>query len=629
MKLLVLTLSLLAFAFSSVGASHAASVKDNKDTQELEQVVVTATMTERTVADAPGSVEIITSREIREMNASTVAQALEAAVGLEIKTESGRVSAPSIRGTKSKHTLILIDGRRLAAGFRDIVDIHQIPVTLVDRIEIVRGPASSLYGSDALGGVVNIITKKPAKKWQAGAKAQYGVNKSGDGKEYLASGYGGGHYERFSFIGGAEYLKKEGWDRVVNENDDGDKTRMGFGAGRFALELLHHQTFSGGFEYGDMNRDGLRYMEAINRDRDSTDTRSGYFLQYDAKINGLYPIMFRINRSEARSKILITPPTSASSGEAGTTEYFLNQAEGRASGLFFDRHLVTAGFELRKEGRDDDTSNMNTNNLSAFLQDEYQIFDPLCLVIGLRFDHHSEFGSQWTPKASLIYNFNKYLRAKGSYGRGFRAPTITELSITSWKQKGKLIYEPNPNLDAESSDSYELRLEGEYKILRGSVTFFRNDVRNMIDAVYYKTEGTGANKKDYYKYRNIAHAVMQGVELESGVKIPFGFSLTGNLTWLDTEDKDTEKDLEGQPDYKGSLKLAYDYAPWKLHANVRGSYYGRTYYASGDEGGYGLLHVYVSKGLVNHVKLYAGVDNILDRTEKEPTFYYSGVSLDF
>lgn len=597
--------------------------------QDLDNVVVTATMTGKNLQDVPGSVEVITAQEIKEMNATTVAEALENATGLIVSSETGRVKAPSIRGTKSKQTLVLIDGRRMAVGYGDLININQIPVVMVERIEVVRGPSSSLYGSDAIGGVVNIITKKPVKKWKMEANGQAGINREGEGGAYLGSAYGNGYYDRFSLLVGGEYNAKNKWNRTDNDNqDDGDKTGQGSGAGRFAVDLARDHTLSGGFEYSDNSMEGVRFIEGAVRNRDADDTRLGYYLQYDGTFANNYQMMLRLNRSEFTNKITLTPASTTS--EEGTKDNNLNQAEARFSGLFFKQHLVTAGFEYREEERKDATAKqMDVNNVSLYLQDEYQIFKPLYLVLGGRFDDNSKFGSQWTPRASLIYDILDNLRLKGSYGRGFRAPSITELFVTSWRQKGKYIYEPNQNLKAEKSESYEVGIEGEYGSYRGSLTLFRNELKDMIDAVYYKSVGTGQTKKDYYQFKNISKAMTQGIELESSVKLPMGFDLSGNATWLETEDKSTGKELAGQPNFKGYVKLGYTDKAHAFHANIRTSFTGRTYNGTGSDAGYPLLHCYLSKGLTDTFKIYAGVENILDRTEKEPTFVYTGVNITF
>ncbi|MGD9123583.1 MAG: TonB-dependent receptor plug domain-containing protein, partial [Desulfarculaceae bacterium] len=142
-----------------------AAVQDNKEGKatRIQRTVVTATLEERGVSQVPSSVQVIDRAQIQEMGADTVTQALEEAVGLIMGTESGRVQQPSIRGTGSLRTLVLIDGRRLPPGYRGVSDINQIPTTMIERIEVVRGPTSALYGSDAVGGVVNVITVKPPR----------------------------------------------------------------------------------------------------------------------------------------------------------------------------------------------------------------------------------------------------------------------------------------------------------------------------------------------------------------------------------------------------------------------------------------------------------------------------------
>lgn len=601
--------------------------KAGEANQELDNVVVSATMTEKTLEDVPGSVDVITSRQIEQLNARTVAEALEQAAGLIVSTSSGRGKTPNIRGMKSNHVLILMDGRRLASGFGDLVDLASIPTLMVERIEVVRGPSSSLYGSDALGGVVNIITKKPVKTWKVKASGQYGINIDGDGGEYIGGAYGNGFVDRFSLIAGGEWRGKDKWDRITDDEfDDGDRLKKGSAAARFALDLPLGQVVTGGFEYNKGNSEGYRFMEGLKRNRDADDERLNYYLQYDAKIKDVYQVMLRLNRSEYTSDVAMDPTAGAS--EEGKKENYLNQAEGRFSGLFFKRHLVTVGVEFREEGRrDSSSSKMDVDNLGFLLQDEYQILEPLYLVAGVRFDDHSKFGSQWTPRVSLIYDITDHLRVKGGYGRGFRAPNLTELFVATWKQRGKKIYEPNSALDPEKSDSYEIGVEGEYGKFRGGLTFFRNEMKDMIEPVYTRSEGTGNNKKDYYRYRNISSARTQGIELESGIALPYGFSLTGNFAWMDTRNKDTGKDLEGQPDYKGDLKVGYDHPGSNIHANVRMSYIGRRYYEAGDEGGYALFNCYVSKGINRYLKVFAGIDNMFDKSEAEPTFFYTGITV--
>jgi outer membrane receptor for ferrienterochelin and colicins len=139
---LICTVLVVAVAIPATGA------ESNPDEEVM---VVTATRSQSRLAQTPGSIEVVDAATLKEMNARTLADALEYATGMVVSGETGRVRAPSIRGTSAKHALVLIDGRRLVPGYGELVDINQIPLTLVERVEIVRGPASALYGSDALG----------------------------------------------------------------------------------------------------------------------------------------------------------------------------------------------------------------------------------------------------------------------------------------------------------------------------------------------------------------------------------------------------------------------------------------------------------------------------------------------
>ena len=635
MKKFKLALCLLAIISAITPAANAQEKNIEPKAAELEKMVVTATMTEKMIEEAPGSIEVITSQEIEEMGAQTVAEALEVATGLMITGETGRIKAPSIRGTGNKHTLVLIDGRRFSMGYKDFLDINQISVDMIDRIEVVRGPTSALYGSDAIGGVVNIITKKPPRDLAAGATYQYGISKYNEGEEHIGRAYVGDSFGRFGFLLAGGCRNKDGWDRDEVLPDDGDHEELGSVDGRFSFNLNDNHSLLAGFEYSDMDREGMRDFQKLDRERTAEDKRHGYFLQYDAKLSPLNNLMLKAYHSEHENEIEFSP-TAVVTGEENAKRK-LNQVEGRFTGAFLDKHILIVGSEFREESREDETGrDDDLDNFSFYLQDEYQVFDPLYLVLGVRFDEHSEFGSEWTPRASMIYSFLNNLRLKASYGCGFRAPSISELFVTSYRKKGKWIYEPNPDLDPEESESYEVGIDGEYKKFWGRITGFRNEIENLIEAVYYKSTGKGKEKKDYYRHQNIAEATMEGVELESGLNLPLNFSISGNLTYLETEDKKTGKDLEGQPDYKGYLKLGYHYLEFGLRANIRMDYIGERYYDSGIQDAYTLYHCYLSKELFRGFTLFAGVDNIFNKrvemdnvVDVEPTFYYAGVTISY
>jgi outer membrane receptor for ferrienterochelin and colicins len=606
--------------------------------QQMNEIVVTATGSAKNTLDTPGAFEVITAREIQDLNALTVADALETAVGLVLSKESGRVKVPSIRGARSKHTLVLLDGRRLAFGFNDMVDLRQIPTVMVERIEIVRGPASALYGSDALGGVVNIITKKAPEKWTGMATARYGVNRSGEAGEYVGSGLAGGPVtDRFRFLLSGELRHKDGWDESGKLPDDGYEEKPGFLAGRAVFDLTGNQTLSAGLEYMANTFTGDQFYENQARERRGDEERRGYFLQYDARLRDTDQLLVRVNRSEYEHELGFTP--FADSGER-ITEQTTTQAEARYSGLFLDTHLVTLGSEHRRDALDDLLAGTRTDkdvdNISLLVQDEFHLLDPLYVLLGIRYDNHSAFGDQWSPRGSLIYSLTGHLRLKGSMGQGFRAPSLTELYVTSLRKRGKEVFEANPDLKAEKSTTWELGIEGEQGRFRGGVTGFYTEVEDLIETVFLRSEGSGPDKRDIYQYRNIAEATIKGIEAEAGILLPRGFSLNGNLTWQEVENRAGGEDVGGMPEYKGFLKLGYELPDWRLRANLRMSYIGNLTYADGDSYSYPLFGAFLSKGLNEHFEIFAGVDNIFDKrferndvVQIEPTTFYGGVTVKF
>ena len=618
MKKSITVFCLLSFLFFC-NSSFSDESRGEEDIVESDKMVVTATMSEKIIKDAPGAIEVITEQDIIEMNAETLAEVLEDAAGLVVSTETGRIIRPSIRGTGNKHTLIMIDGRRITSGFKDLNGIEQIPVEMIRQIEVVRGPASALYGSDAIGGVINIITKKPSKSLITGGSINFGQTTYGDGDEYNGTVYIGDTFNQFGFFLAAGYRDKDRFDLDSEAPDDSDDISMKSLGGRFTYDINTKHNLLAGFETIDRDFAGLRDLQNMDRERDIDDQRLNYFMEYNWKITPTDALTLRVNRSEHKNDLTITPATTPIAGAIGDesdAEHTLDQFEGRYSGLLGDKHLLTIGTEYVEEKRSDITGmNDKMDTVSSYIQDEYQVIDPLYIVVSVRFDDYSDYGDKWTPRASLTYSIINNLRLKASYGKGFRAPDFLELFVPTYERQGKKIIEPNEALGAESSESYEMGVEGEYKDFQGRLTWFKNNIDNMIDSILYMTTGSGNRQIEYYKYQNISRASMHGLELEASLKLPKGFMLTGNLAYLKTKDETTGEELEGKPDYKSSLKLSYRYLPMGINANIRMTYLGERYYSSGNYDHTTLYKIYFSKDLFKNTSLFTGVDNVFNRDD--------------
>ncbi|TVQ87456.1 MAG: TonB-dependent receptor [Chromatiaceae bacterium] len=630
----------LAACLPMLGATAAAA--DPNLPLELDALVVSATLTETNPLDAPGSVQVISAQQMRERNARTVAEALEAATGVALVRESGRVVAASIRGARSKHSLILLDGRRLALGFNDQIDLRQLPTAMVERIEIVRGPSSALYGSDALGGVINIISRQPPPTTAGQVDAQYGIDRRGEGGAGLLGVQVGGPVESsLRVLVGGEWHRQNPWDLSGVLPDDGDREEAGNAAGRFHFDLAPGHHLAGGLEYLENRYRGDRLFEQLHRQRQADESRLGYFLRYDAALTGDHRVELLLNRSEYSSNLSFMP--FAASGDR-RLEQDVDQVDLRYTGRFGQRQLVTLGGQWREDGlvdrvdRDQTTAAVTTRGV--YLQNEIDLFDSLYAVLGVRYDHHGQFGAHWSPRAALVWSLSDRLRLKAAYGEGFRAPSLTELFVTSLRRRGREVYLPNTDLQPETSNSFELGLTGEFGRGYGSLTVFRNDIEDLIEAVFIGSEGRGNARRDLFQFRNVANARRQGVEVEGGVTLPAGFSATGNLAWVDIESGQAGQEFGAQPAYKGFLQLSYADPPRRLRANVRVDYVGELRYADGFEQSYVTVGTRVSKGLGTSagggLELFAGIENLLDeRVERggvvqvEPTTFYAGATLTF
>ncbi|NDY73715.1 TonB-dependent receptor [Desulfobacter hydrogenophilus] len=602
----------------------------------ISPTVVTATISEKTLEEAPGSVQVITALEIEEMGATSVNEVLEQAMGLMVSTDSGRAKVANIRGTGNKRSLVLIDGRRLAAGYKDFTSTDQIPVTMIQRIEIVRGPSCAIYGSDAIGGVVNIITKKAPDKTSGEVLTRYKSHLDKDSDGGMGSAWVGSKLGKTSFILSGSTQSIGGWNDDGHSPDDGDDKDLNSTAGRIAYALTDASDLSAGFEYFDLERQGERYYQGQSRERNAEDQRLNYFIQYDNQIAQDGNILVRAYRSEHENKMQFSPIAPVTSEE--DSERWLNQVEARYTGPIMGSHLLSIGAEFRQEGREDSTGADNDlDNTSIFIQDEFEIFSSLYITAGLRYDDHSEFGGQFSPKASLVYGILYDLRLKASIGKGFRAPSISELFVTSYHNKAKYVYNPNPDLEPEESVSYEIGLEGDKGPFSGGITAFRNDIDNLIDAKFITTTGSGNNKITYYQYQNIAEAHTQGIEARADIRLPWHLSTGACVTWLDTENKETGEELDGSPDIKGIFRLAYYHPGYKFRAATRINYIGDQHVSDDeDKSGYVTVNLYFSKDFPNQIRIFAGIDNLLNEkkaydgvTYVEPANAYAGLSIRF
>ncbi|MGD9504856.1 MAG: TonB-dependent receptor plug domain-containing protein [Syntrophobacteraceae bacterium] len=597
-------------------------------TYELPSVVVTPTMTERSPDSAPGSVQVIDRKEIESLGAETAADVLRYATGAEMLSGTGRSEGLSIRGLGAQRTLVLLDGRRMSLGYKATFDVNQIPTTMIDHIEIVRGPGSALYGSDAIGGVVNIITRKPPHAVEAEVDVRGG---GGESAERSGEGVIGGGFGPLRANIAASHFEKDGWDGDGELPDDIDDTSLDAVLSRAVLDLDSSHAVSAGGEWSAFSREGQRLYLNKERTYDADDKRRGGFVQYDfAPKEGPFNAMLRAygNRYEGSPHFTPTADESDENRE-------LLQAEARGSYSIGNLLTLTGGGEFREETLDggdltlsmDDEKSRNAG--AVFLQGDWRPLERLNIVAGVRFDDYEESGSHVTPRvvASL---FIPYGRVWAGYGQGFKAPTLDQLYGKTKTKGGNEIYNGNEDLDPETSQGCEAGVELRKDWAWCRVTGFYNHLEDMIDAELLSKIG----KTYTYTWKNVDEARTAGAEMEAGVQLPMNVALSGNMTYLTTENEETGFDLAQAPTWKGGVTLSWRIPSWGVETRLHYLYFGDSEDGEGNSlDSYNTVNLYASKTLTEHLRLYAGVDNIFDERNEDytisPVQVYGGLKMTF
>lgn len=579
-------------------------------TTELSPVVVTATLEEKQLSLTPGGVQIINRDEIFATGAETISDALLYATGIMLTTGEGRNTGASIRALGYQHTLVLIDGRRLAASLSGQMDVGQLPALMVERVEIVRGPVSALYGSDAIGGVVNIITRKPTTQAVAEVDVRAGI---GQAAEHYGRGYLSGGTENIRGNIAASRAVNDDWDGDHELPDDLDQTALNSVAGGVAVALNDHNQLNVGGEYSHFSRDGGRFYLNQDRDYSANDRRWGGYAEYHLHPGAPLSAMVRGYVSNYTTTSSFDPPTSKSEEHRR-----LVQGEGRVTYMVHEQLMITTGAEVRQErlegsGMVHDVEYVS--NSALFVMGDWQLTPALNMIGGLRYDHHEDFGSHVTPRLALNYTVGSG-RFWLAYGQGFRAPNLNELYVTATIKKGLETYFGNEDLDAETSDSYELGASLHYGVLQGQVTLFYNQLDDLIAAELLAVSG----KKKSYKYQNIEHVHTYGSELEAQLNLPAHFRLSGQVSWVESENEESDERLADEPCWKGGVTLGWGVPDWGLTTQVRWLYFGTSEDGLGDEqDSYQLVHCYVSQSIGHTTQVYAGIDNLLDEEHDDFT----------
>ncbi len=531
---------------------------------DLSKIVVTPSRIEEEQGRTSSKVDVITAKEIQSSTSSDLTAPLTGLTGVNISDygELGSSKSVRMRGTTAAQVLILVDGRPINSPRDGEVDLSTIALDNIEKIEVVHGPGSSLYGSSAMGGTVNILTKNPPKEGQKteifssfGTFRTYNERLShgariGDFGYLLNTGYqySGGYRENSKFDSRDLNTKLE--YALNNENS------LNFNTGVFKSKketpgstiypdfdnkqnnLKNFQDLNWDFKPDESlnfsaktysNHDRLEYLDPASvNDTHTTDSR-GLNMQVNKKFTDIFQGIYGFN-------------------------YTANLNDSTATGKH--KYIVRAGY----------------------LENHLYLFEKLKLNLGTRIDDYSNSGTQTNPSFGVVYSFNEKNNIRGSIARSFRVPTFNELY---WPNDGWT--QGNPNLKPEKGITKEIGIDTQpHKNLSTALIYFRSDFTDLIDWPY---------ESGMYTSKNVAKARMDGIELENKLYLFQNFEIGLNYTFLKATDRNTRKDLTYQPRNKVDATLKYHNVTG-FTCELTGQFTSRRYSDSGNTNPVKKFYVY-------------------------------------
>ncbi|KJD17969.1 MULTISPECIES: ligand-gated channel protein [Halomonas] len=560
--------TLLASAISSLACGAVAA----QETPQLNDIVVTASGFEQQISSAPASISVISREELERGHFQNVTDALRDVPGVVVTGGGAGDNGNdiSIRGMPSQYTLILVDGRPQnsresrpngSAGFeQDWLP----PLQAIERIEVVRGPMSTLYGSDAIGGVINVITRKVADSWHGNIQLDTVLQEdSASGDSRQANFYLSGPLVA-DRLGLQLYGRTSERDEDDIENGYEEKSLQSLTA-RLSLAASDNHDFTAEAGITEQDRRSLvgRSAPAEGCRGGCTDsigeyTNSHVALTHSGRFDwGTSETFVQRERSENQSRDIEITNTTAKTSVV----------------IPLGMHMLTVGASWEEESLEDGTTNqisdrtaVENSQWALFMEDEWMLTNAWALTGGLRLDDDDNYGSHLSPRLYSVWNMTPEWTLKGGVSTGYRSPNLREIT-PDWGQisRGGNVY-GNPDLEPETSLNKEIALlYGNDAGLNGSLTLFHNDFEDKITRIACPIDICNAGPNQFGSdptYRvNIDDAVTQGVEASLGAPLTDTLALTASYTFTDSEQKSGEyagEPLTQLPRHQVSATLDWD-----------------------------------------------------------------------
>ncbi len=622
------------------GGQNRLDILMNNNAITLQQQVVTASGSISSLRDAPASVSVVSREDLEKKPVRDIVDIIGSVEGVAISKSSNQRQI-QIRGLGSGYTMILVDGKRVnsqAAMFRgNDFDSGWIPTDDIERIEVVRGPMSSLYGSDAVGGVINIITRKPRHNWSGFFT----------GETMRQSNRDAGDSYNTNFAVGGPLI-----DNVLNAKFAGSyNRRMGDGAVNKVSTFTGYEGQKNGFVTASFNWTPNVKNDAL-LDLDYSDRNHAGFTMKREAVSLVHKGSWSYGTSEVRGSYdRIRNLVGNVSGQKNPNKAVNTNFGGKYVLPWLSaRQTISVGGETRMD-RLRDPSNLvglpgstgttdpvtSVTQHALFVENEIRVFENLLITIGDRYDRHENFGGNHSPRAYVVYHPLKMLTVKGGIARAFKAPGLLQNS-PSWGSVscgsattgcyivGSTLLKP----ETGNSKEFGARIDSE----RWSVglTWFRNDLKDMIeinnrtrDTVVAKTYpnyvGMLPDGRPIFRYENVAKARTQGVEATARLEAHENVQITANYTNLDAKNLSgpTPLQLTYRPRHNANVSVDWQ-ALEALNLTLASIFTGKQYIsvpANGQnvlhQGGYNTFDLSAGYSVNRMINIRAGMLNILNK----------------
>ena len=537
---------------------------------DLNEVVVTGTKSEKTLKNVPVLTQVISARKMLELGITNVTDALATMVpGLNV-SHNGTLVTVTLQGMDAKYVLFLIDGERIAGEVDGDINYSMLNLQDIDHIEIIKGASSSLYGSNAIGGVINIITKKINEPFDAKFYSRY--------SKYNELYSGGSIALKKGIIGSRtsiNFSRTDGYD--VTPETPHDWTQNPYNSyqisQKFEITPSSKLSFTPYFTYYQFERGNVSARPVHDLYADLSGGLKGQYYFGKSSID------FSYYRDRYNTYTILEQLNN----KRDTASFDFIQTF-RTQGNFHisDRNSLTAGVEYNTERLFSTRVEGGLKNASEavfYLQEDIRFGKRWELIAGIRTGSHSNYGFNAAPKISAMFK-QGFLNFRASAGTGFRSPALKELYF-SFDHFGEFLVEGNPQLKPESSKYISGSIEFSKPWNNSSVSIYRNLLSDMItERIIIIPDAVETT----YQYENVASASVNGIDLLSKQKVFKGVWLSAGYTYVHALDKETGLQLYNTAKHSGNISLDYNFKKknYSFTAQVHCQLMGERIYLNAD-----------------------------------------------